>query len=144
MNRSLRLTSVLVMALLSSVVRAAEPPPLIPRAILFGNPDRFGVQVSPDSKRLSYIAPHDDVLNVWVAPIDDIAKAKVVTRDTKRGIREYYWTFGGDRILYRQDEGGNENYNVFAVDLATGKTKNLTPNPKVQAENSGPEHAASG
>src|SRR5688500_3796928 len=123
------------MAVLSKTsARAAEPAPLIPRETLFGNPDRANVQVSPDGKHLSYLAPHDGLMNVWVAPVDDVAKARVVTRDRKRGIREYHWAWTNDRIIYRQDEGGNENFNVFATDLATGETKNLTPNPKVQAQ----------
>jgi dipeptidyl aminopeptidase/acylaminoacyl peptidase len=126
----------------SARARAADAPqaPLIPRDVIFGNPDRANVQVSPDAKHLSYVAPHEGVLNVWVAPIDDLAAAKVVTNDRKRGIREYYWTWTNDRIIYRQDEGGNENYNVFCVDLASGQTKNLTPNPAVQAEILGLSH----
>ncbi|HEV2294205.1 MAG TPA: S9 family peptidase [Tepidisphaeraceae bacterium] len=118
----------------ANTVRAVEPPPLIPREVLFGNPDRANVQVSPDGRHLSYCAPHEGVLNVWVAPINDLAEARVVTRDRKRGIREYYWAWTGDRVVYRQDEGGDENYNVFVADLATGETKNLTRNPKVQAQ----------
>jgi dipeptidyl aminopeptidase/acylaminoacyl peptidase len=113
--------------------RAAEPPPLIPRDVLFGNPDRLSVQVSPDGKHLSYCAPYDGVMNVWVASIGDIAKAKVVTRDRKRGIRDYHWAYTNDHILYRQDEGGDENFNVFAADITSGETRNLTRNPKVQA-----------
>ena len=85
---------------------AAELPAIIPREVLFGNPDRLSVQISPDGRYLSYCAPHDGVMNVWVAPIDDVAKARVVTRDTKRGIREYHWAYTSGHVLYRQDEGG--------------------------------------
>ena len=42
---------------------------LIPRRVLFGNPERVGPHLSPDGTRLAWIAPHDGVLNVWVAPI---------------------------------------------------------------------------
>ncbi|HUH01114.1 MAG TPA: hypothetical protein VML75_03905, partial [Kofleriaceae bacterium] len=42
---------------------------LIPRAVLFGNPDKAGPQISPDGKQLSWLAPVDGVLNVWVAPV---------------------------------------------------------------------------
>ena len=42
---------------------------LIPRDVLFGNPERISPQVSPDGTRLAWIAPREGVLNVWVAPI---------------------------------------------------------------------------
>ena len=50
--------------------------PLIPRHVLFGNPDKAMARMSHDGKRLAYLAPVDDVLNVWVGPIDDPSAAK--------------------------------------------------------------------
>src|SRR6478672_1145053 len=64
---------------------------LIPRDALFGNPDRANVQISPDGKYLSWVAAVDGVMNVWIAPADDIAKARSVTADKARGIRQYFW-----------------------------------------------------
>jgi acetyl esterase/lipase len=63
--------------------------PLIPRAILLGNPDRALVHLSPDGAHLAWLAPLDGVLNVWVAPRDDLAAAHPVTHDTSRSIRVY-------------------------------------------------------
>ncbi len=108
--------------------------PLIPRHVLFGNPDKASARMSPDGKRLAYLAPVDGVLNVWVGPIDDPNAAKPVTHDDKRGIRSYFWAFTNKHILYVQDQDGDENWHVYAVDLDTGKTKDLTPLPKVRAE----------
>ena len=107
---------------------------VIPRRVLFGDPDRAGVEVSPDGKRLSYLAPADGVLNVWVAPIEEPDKARPVTHDTKRGVHIYNWAFTSNHILYMQDEGGNENFNVFVVDLSSGETKNLTPKKTARAQ----------
>lgn len=42
--------------------------PLTPRTAFFGNPVKAGGQISPDGKWLSWMAPKDGVLNVWVAP----------------------------------------------------------------------------
>src|SRR5579884_173344 len=106
----------------------------IPRKVLFGNPDRAGLQVSPDGTRISFLAPVDGVLNVWVAPADKPEQAKPVTHDTHRGIRLYFWPFTGKHLLYLQDEGGNENFNLFRVDVDSGETKNLTPNKAVRAQ----------
>ena len=106
---------------------------LIPRHVLFGNPDRAGVQISPDGKHISWLAPLDGVLNVWVGPADHLDQARAVTFDKKRGIRAYFWAHTNRHVLYVQDEGGNENWNVFAVHLADNQVKNLTPNPAVTA-----------
>jgi dipeptidyl aminopeptidase/acylaminoacyl peptidase len=113
---------------------SAAPPPLIPRDVLFGNPDRAGAQISPDGKRLAYLRPDDkNVLQVWVRTIgknDDTA----VTKDEKRGIRQYYWAFDNKHLLYLQDAGGDENFHLFATDLATKQTRDLTPFAGVRAQ----------
>ena len=67
--------------------------PLIPRKTLFGNPDKASLQLSPDGAHLAYLAPYDGVLNVWVAPRDNLDAAQPVTHDTGRGIRFYLWAY---------------------------------------------------
>ena len=106
---------------------------LIHRQTLFGNPDRSGVQISPDGKRLSFLAPKDGVMNVWVAPADKPADAKAVTDEKTRGIRRYFWAENSGYILYLQDKGGDENFHVHAVSLEKGETKDLTPFDGAQA-----------
>ena len=76
-----------------AVAAPVAPPALIPRAELFGNPDKALPKLSPDGKQLSWLAPVDGVLNVWVAPAADPKAAKPVTRDSGRGIRQYYWAY---------------------------------------------------
>ena len=110
-----------------------ETTPLIPRQVLFGNPDKAAAQLSPDGNRLSYLAPVNGVLNVWVGPIDDPAAAKPVTDDKVRGIRSHFWAFTNQHILYIQDKNGDENWHLYAVDLNLGQTKDLTPIEGVQA-----------
>jgi len=107
--------------------------PLIPREVLLGNPTRVMPRLAPDGDRLAYLAPRDGVLNVWVAPIgsDD---ARVVTDDRERGIREFFWSPDGRRILYVQDQGGDENWRLYDVDIDTGTTRDLTPFEKVQTQ----------
>ena len=106
---------------------------LIDRSILFGNPSRASAKISPDGTHLSYLAPVKGVMNVWVAPVDDLNAAKPVTEDKKRGIRSYFWAYDNKHILYLQDKGGDENWHVYSVDLETNKTTNLTPLKKVRA-----------
>ena len=107
---------------------------LIPREALFGNPERANVQLSPDGRYLSWVAPLDGTLNVWVAPAGDLSAARAVTRDTARGIRSYFWSYRADTLLYLRDSGGDEDFHLYAVDLASGESRDLTPYEKTTAQ----------
>lgn len=107
--------------------------PLIPREVLFGNPERTSATVSPDGKRLAYLAPSDGVLNVWVRTLGE-QDDRVVTRDRKRGIRQYTWAFNNRHLLYLQDCDGDENWHVWSVDLDGGAIRDLTPFDGARAE----------
>jgi len=123
---------------------AEGPVPLIPRDVLFGNPERANPQISPDGSKISFVAAVDGVLNVWVGPAGDISEAKPVTKDTYRGIRQYFWTYTSEDILYIQDKNGDENWHVYSVDLTTNEIKDLTPIDGIAAQFQGvsPRHPA--
>lgn len=108
--------------------------PLIPRDVIFGNPDRAGVEISPDGAWISYLAPVDGFLNVWIAPLGQLDKARPITDDKVRGIRSYFWAFTNTHILYLQDTGGDENWQVFSVNIETGEKIDLTPIKGVNAQ----------
>jgi len=107
---------------------------LIARKTLFGNPVRTQARLSPDGRYISFLAPKEGVLNVWLAPFADLNQAKPITDDKKRGIREHYWALTGAHVLYVQDEGGDENWRVFSVDVQSGMEIDLTPLDGVQAQ----------
>ena len=119
-----------------------ELTPLIPRQLLFGNPDKASAQISPDGAQISWLAPLEGVLNVWVAPADNPAAARPVTRDTGRGIRIYGWAYTAAHIIYLQDVGGDENWRLYAVQLASGEILDLTPleNIHAQIQEASPQH----
>jgi len=104
---------------------------LIPRSVLFGNPERTSPRISPDGTRLAWIAPRDGVLNVWVAPTGpdgvDWAAAQAITEDTDRGVRVFGWARDARHVLYLQDVGGDENWRLYDVDLVTMERRDLTP-----------------
>ncbi len=108
-------------------------PPLIPREVLFGNPERMSVRLSPDGDSIAYIAPLDGVLNVWVRSREG-GDDRPVTRDTHRGIRHYFWAYDGEHICTVQDRDGDENWHVYAVSLKTGAVRDLTPFEGVHAQ----------
>jgi hypothetical protein len=132
--RAPRKGATLILLLALAVPLFAQLPPLIPRDVLFGNPEKASPQISPDGKYLAYLAPKDGVLNVWVRTIgkdDD----RVVTEDKKRGIRAYFWADDNVNLLYIQDKDGDENWHLYAVDYkaATPTTRDLTSHEGVQA-----------
>jgi dipeptidyl aminopeptidase/acylaminoacyl peptidase len=120
-------------AAVATAPKSIDDVELIPREALFGNPERANVQISPDGRYLSWIAPVDGVLNVWTAPADDVSAAKAITRDDARGIRQYFWSHLPDTLLYMRDTGGDEDFHLFSVNLATGESRDLTPFEKTRA-----------
>ena len=130
-----KITFIAIVALLGAHRPAgAALPPRIPLTVLFGNPVKANPLISPDGKRIAYLAPDEkNVLQVWVQTLGK-EDARQVTRDPKRGIQVHLWAFAPDTLLYLQDHDGDENFHVYAVDLKTDKVRDLTPYPNVRAE----------
>lgn len=99
------------------VAQAGKPAPLIDREQFFGNPEISGAQISPDGRYISFLKPYKDTRNVWVKRTDDpYSAARLITNDTKRPVTQYFWSRDGKYILFAQDQLGDENFNVYAVD----------------------------
>jgi hypothetical protein len=107
---------------------------LIPREKLFGNQEKATPRISPDGKFLAYRAPRDGVLNVWVARIDQLDAAEPVTNDRTTGISQYFWAYDNDHILYLQDDNGDEDYHLYAVNRQGGQVRDLTPLQGITAQ----------
>src|SRR3954470_16394284 len=108
--------------------------PLIPRDVLFGNPKRAQARISHDGKWISFQAPVKGVLNIWVAPADDLSKARAVTEEKVRPIPSHNWAYDNKHILYIQDKNGDENFHLYATNVVSGQTKDLTPIEGVRAQ----------
>ena len=113
---------------LSVPVEGPGGTPLIPRRTLFGNPDKALARISPDGKQLSYLAPVDGVLNVWVGPVDDPAGGQAGhRRQEARHPRLLSGRTTASTSCTCKTPGGDEDWHVYSVDLDDGKTKDLTP-----------------
>ncbi|HEX5181789.1 MAG TPA: S9 family peptidase [Allosphingosinicella sp.] len=120
---------------LAGIEAAANPHvPLVPREKLFGNPSRIHGTLSPDGKWLGWIAPRDGVLNIWVAPANDMKAARALTDERARPIPFYFWSPDSRQVLYVNDHGGDENFHLYAVDAASGTQRSLTPFDKTLVE----------
>ncbi|QJD91160.1 S9 family peptidase [Duganella dendranthematis] len=108
--------------------------PLIERGKIFGNPSKTAAKISPDGKWLSWIAPRDGVLNVWVAPADKLSDARPLTDEKNRPIRNSFWSPDSNVVLFIQDKGGDENFLLYGVNVASGKQTNYTPFEKTRVQ----------
>ncbi|MDZ8188889.1 MAG: S9 family peptidase [Nostoc sp. ChiSLP02] len=110
-----------------SSATATSLPPLIPREILFGNPEKTSPRLSPDGKYLAYIAPNEqNILQVWLRTVgqeDD----QILTADKKRGIRVFFWTHNPNELIYMQDSDGDENFHLYLVNIESKIVRDLTP-----------------
>jgi dipeptidyl aminopeptidase/acylaminoacyl peptidase len=118
--------------LMPGLIAVAEPPPKIPLRDFFKNPLSSSYLLSPDGNTLSYLAPWETRMNIFVRPTAG-GQAKRITSDKVRDIRDYFWK-GNQFVVYGQDNRGDENFHLFRIDLKTGEVKDLTPFPKVRAE----------
>ena len=120
----------LTVLLLAAAARAEAP--LIPREVLFGNPERTRPQLAPDGKRLAWLQPDKGVLQVWVETLGK-EDAAPVSADRQRPIRRFRWGQDSRTIVYLQDVKGDENWHAFSVDLASKQVRDLTPFDGVRA-----------
>ncbi len=131
--KSLLFAAFTVLGVAVTAASAAEAP-LIERQKLFGNPSHSQGKISPDGKFLSFLAPRDGVMNIWVAPVNDPSAAKPLTAETKRPIRSYFWAPDSAAILFVNDKGGDENFLLYGVNVTSGEQKALTPFEKTRVE----------
>lgn len=115
----------------------------IPLRDFFENPKVAGFKLSPDGSMISFLAPWNQRMNVFVAE-RDLLKGKLVknishtlkkqlTYLKDRDVANYFWK-GSDHIVYIRDFGGDENYHLFSVNIKTGEEVDLTPFKDVKAQ----------
>lgn len=107
--------------------------PLIPRRLLFGEPEKISPLISPCGQRIAYLAPRHDTLNVWLQSLDG-SDPRPLTEERSDSVASFWWGAGGRYILYLKDRAGNQQWHLWALDLNTGDTRDLTPFEGVSAQ----------
>lgn len=98
----------------------------------FKNPEKTAYQISPQGNYISYMAPSKNRLNVFVRPIDS-GEAMQITFVDDRDIAAYMWA-SESRILYMKDNGGDENFALYGIDLDGKNEQALTAFEGVQTQ----------
>jgi dipeptidyl aminopeptidase/acylaminoacyl peptidase len=105
----------------SQVAEKANP---IPLEDFFKNPEKTAFKLSPDGAYFSYMAPYESRLNVFIQKIGE-EQATMITSETERDIAGYLWA-NNKRILYLKDTGGDENFQLYGVNIDGSDLKGLT------------------
>jgi len=112
-------------------ISGGEASARVPLRDFFRNPEIVSLTLSPDASQLAYLAPFEQRLNLFLQNRGE-EKSRQVTDVRDRDIGGYFWK-GNETLIYLKDDGGDENYHLYAVNLKTGETRNLTPFPGVRA-----------
>ncbi len=102
----------------------AQKPPQLPLEDFFKNPEKTAFNISPDGKYFSYLAPYESRLNIFIQKIGSTTATRI-TSVTERDIAGYFWA-NNKRILFINDNGGDENYALYGVDINGKNEKCLT------------------
>lgn len=125
----------IVLILLVSVV-ACQPTlkkaPQIPMEDFFKNPEKTAFRLSPNGEYFSYLAPWEKRLNVFVQKVGADSAVRI-TSETARDIAGYLWK-GNNRILFLKDTGGDENFQLYGVNVDGSELKGLTVFEKVRTD----------
>lgn len=115
--------------LFGSCNRSSQPP-IIDREIFFGDPEISSGILSPDGAYISFLKPFNGTRNIWVKPLEaSFSEALPVTSEVQRPIRNFFWSGDGKYILYIQDNVGDENFNIYAIDPSKAK-EGVLPQPR--------------
>ena len=122
---------ILVMSISMGGLATGETAPQIPLRDFFRNPELSSLELSPDGKQVAFLAPVERRLNLFVQEVNG-EKPRQVTDVRDRDIGGYFWK-NANTLIYLKDDGGDENYHLYAVDIVSGQTRDLTPFPGVRS-----------
>lgn len=116
----------LLLAAIALAAAACGPrtAPQLPLEDFFRNTEKTGYQISPDGEYFSYMAPWESRRNIFIQKVGADSALRI-TSETERDLAGYFWA-NDHRILYLKDTGGDENYQLYGVDIDGGNPKAYT------------------
>lgn len=110
----------------------AALPPLIPLRDFFRNPVETSHELSHSGDAVAYLKPWENRMNIHVRKPGEATETRV-TSVTERDIAGFMWA--NDNILvYLLDQGGDENFHVFAIHRDGSNLRDLTPFEETRAD----------
>jgi len=122
----------LIILLISGCQQTLERPPVIDVEDFFRKPEKISFKISPDGSYLSYMGPFEEKMNVFIMNVGE-EEARMITNETERSLYSYDWA-NNSTILYIKDVGGDENLQIFSVDVETGEEKVVFAKENIRAE----------
>jgi dipeptidyl aminopeptidase/acylaminoacyl peptidase len=113
---------------INSIVIAKQ----IPLEDFFKNPEKSSYQISPDGSFYSFMAPYKKRMNIFIQKIGD-SSATQLTFEEARDIAGYFWP-NDEQIVFLKDEGGDENFHLFGVNIDGSNPISFTDFDGVRAQ----------
>jgi len=104
----------------------------IPLEDFFKNPEKSSYQISPDGGFYSFMAPYKNRMNIFIQKIGD-SSATQLTFEEARDIAGYFWP-NNEQIVFLKDEGGDENFHLFGVNIDGSNPISFTDFDGVRAQ----------
>lgn len=124
----------LILAAFAAAAVACSPKgaPQLPLETFFRNTDKSDYQISPDGKYYSFMAPYEGRSNIFVQAIGADSAVRI-TAETERDLSGYFWA-NDNRILYLKDTGGDENFQLYGVNIDGANPRAYTAIPGVRTQ----------
>jgi len=117
--KQILLAAIAISGAVGAQANFAQQPPIIDRAAFFGEIQIAAAQISPDGQWISFLKPYKGTRNIWVKKAGEpFSAARPMSHEATRPVRQYFWSRDSKYLLYAQDAGGDENFNVYAIDPA--------------------------
>lgn len=106
--------------------------PVIAMENFFRNPENAYFILSPSGEQIAFTKPVNSRMNIFATQIGSNDTVQLTALED-RDISGYFWK-SDSLIVYIRDNGGDENYHLFSVNVGTQKQADLTPFPKVSVQ----------
>lgn len=119
----------LTLGFMSSCNNTPQKASSVPMEDFFRNPEKTAYMISPDGEYFSFMAPYESRMNIFIQKVGQDSAVRI-TSETERSVAGYFWG-NNSRILFLKDTGGDENFQLYGVNIDGNDMLPLTAFEKV-------------